>query len=97
MKEETSGLWAFWDYDSFPYLLGGEVGELNGNKVNPRKYGGYWFKVAFFLPKTRGEELKKELKNLEDEKRSRENELNIEFRERLEKILSTYPGAKVKY
>ena len=90
-------LFAFWNYDSFPYLLGAEVDRMDGNTVYPKGYGGHAFKAAFFLPVEYGESLKKELKALECEKRARQTELNEEFKERLDKILLTYPGAKVKY
>ena len=90
-------MYAFWNYDSFPYLLGDEITDTKGNYVRAKNYGGYWFNAAFFLPEEQGQSLKKELERIKDEKKLRENKLNLEFRERLDKILGSYSGAKVKY
>ena len=74
-------MYAFWNYNLFPYLLGDEVEEIKGRTVKPKNYGGMWFTAAFFLPEDQGKDLNK----------------NFEFREKLDKVLANYSGAKVKY
>lgn len=40
-------LFAFWSYDSYPFVLGAEVEELKGDRVKPKGYGGYTFKHIY--------------------------------------------------
>ena len=90
-------MYAFWNYNLFPYLLGDEVEEIKGRTVKPKNYGGMWFTAAFFLPEDQGKDLNKNLERLRGEKQLKKNELDFEFREKLDKVLANYSGAKVKY
>jgi hypothetical protein len=48
MKNQT--LYAFWDYDQCPYMLGGEVVKfIEGGKVHAKGYGTMCFKPIAIL------------------------------------------------
>src|SRR5215208_5186423 len=69
MKKTTSAidLYAFWRYDSFPFVLGGPVTRMDEEgRVETENYGaGNWFTPARLLPRAAGEKLHGELKLLE--------------------------------
>lgn len=60
------GLYAFWRYDQFPFMLGGPVtGMDEEGRVETENYGaGNWFTPARLLPRAVGERLHGELKLL---------------------------------
>ena len=61
-------LYAFWKYDLFPYLLGGEVVRIDaGGYVEPLGYGKMKVKPLIILPFERGEEI---MRNLQGQKGS---------------------------
>ena len=57
-------LMAFWKYDLFPFLKGGEVEEFNNNESVKIK-GSYSFFYSFILPYEKGVQLLKKLDDLE--------------------------------
>lgn len=67
------GAWAFWRYDQFPYLLGGQIGEhknrkewCNGESVFIPSYG-HFFKPSFCVDEEEGPVLMNSIKHLESE------------------------------
>jgi hypothetical protein len=81
-------LYAFWKYDLFPYILGGEVRDIDDRGlVYIEAYQGR-FKPILILPLEKGLAIKKELNNLEREFRTKTKELRQEM---LEKVITTCP------
>lgn len=83
-------LYAFWEYDLFPYCKGSEIEEilLNGNIRTVQKgYGGAIFKPFIILPLEQGLDLKLKLDGLATEFRSQERELNRKFKRLVDDII----------
>ncbi len=80
-------LYAFWKYDTFPYLLGAEVGTRNGMRVSPLGYGGYTFTAKFFLPDELGESLVNELKEISAKREQQIESINSKYKEELSSLL----------
>ena len=58
-------LFAFWKYDTFPYILGGEISDLNEQGfVYIDSYQG-WFKPILILPLDEGKRIKSRLISIE--------------------------------
>lgn len=85
MKE----LFAFWRYDSFPYVLGGHVTKMSeSGLVETKEYGRQqWFRPIILLPKNTGEKIQSELRKLRDEKYKADAECCRKFLEKATKIL----------
>jgi hypothetical protein len=66
-------LYAFWKYDLFPYVLGGEVNEIKDNmRVTIKGREGYIYSVFTILPREQGLLIQERLDKLEksyDEKK----------------------------
>lgn len=59
-------LFAFWRYDRFPFVLGGEVIEMyDDGHVTAKGYTGMMFRPIKILPLEAGKTLKKKLDDLE--------------------------------
>lgn len=83
-------IYAFWKYDQYPYLLGDEVLEIEGMKVKPANYGGYWFTAKFFLPDDSGAKLKEKLKDLKEKRQNELHKFNEKFDSQLGSLLKEY-------
>ena len=80
MKKQT--LYAFWDYDLCPYMLGGELIEFTdtGN-IRAKGYDGMSFKPIAILPGQTGKDALKLLKELRHNYSKQEKELKTRFKE----------------
>ena len=83
--------YAFWKYDQFPYVLGGEISryvEFNGRQmVEVVSYGkGHWFKPIKILPLAEGLEIQKKLNILASERDQLLNNVNDLFETKLQAI-----------
>lgn len=60
------GYYAFWNYDTCPYLLGGEITQMRDNgRVETKQYGkGHFFMPVKILPAEQGKKLLAELDRL---------------------------------
>lgn len=74
------GDYAFWEYDGYPGILGGEITSIKGVTVQTAQYGGgRWFNPVFTLSKVDGRILMEQIKSLEGAKRrfDAEHELQL--------------------
>lgn len=80
----TEELYAFWSYDQYPYVLGGEVvGMDDKGWIQAKGYSSYKFKPHLIVPLERGLDLQAKLDVLRQEKRDEINELHEKYRRRL--------------
>lgn len=55
-------IYAFWKYDLFPFVLGGEVTQMKEGAVETVEYGkGSWFMYIKVFPLKEGRAIKKQL------------------------------------
>ncbi len=81
-------LFAFWRYDLFPYILGGEVEKIREDgKVFIKSYE-HWFKPILIVPKSTGELLLENFQRLKNEFNKEINELR---KEKITKMTELYP------
>jgi len=82
-------LYAFWKYDHFPYVLGGEVTKmLPDGAVETVGYGkGFSFTPFKIVPLEEGKKIVAQLQSLKDAKNKAEAEHRKEWNKRLEEII----------
>ena len=75
-------LYAFWTYDTFPYILGGEVTKMDScGQVETKEYGkGYWFKPCKILPLKEGVELMIQLNVLKTARVTKIAKIDTEYK-----------------
>lgn len=65
IAEAPPGLWAFWPYDRFPYLLAGEVLEqLPDGRVKVKGYSGMIFTPVYMASGRAGEKMALEVRRV---------------------------------
>lgn len=73
-------LYAFWDYDSCPYMLGGIIqGFLPSGNVKVKGYDGMAFKPIAILPDEAGKKALTKLKQLRYKYAEEEKKLKLEY------------------
>jgi len=87
-------LYAFWKYDSFPYVLGGTVEQMNKDGlVQTTEFGkGYWFKPIKLLPLDAGVTVQKALNDLREGHCKATKKLHQEW---IAKLRNLFPEPKV--
>lgn len=87
--ERVKGLFAFWRYDLFPYVLGGTVDQMSAKgNVNTIEYGyGYNFTPIKVMPVKAGKTLLAKLMELREEHCAATKKLNDEFMEKVYALL----------
>ena len=83
-------LYAFWKYDQFPCVLGGEVTNMSTDgSVETIGYGkGSWFTPFKLVPLTEGRRIMSELNQLEHEYHVAQSNLAKEFVDRRNKLIT---------
>lgn len=86
----TQRLYAFWKYDLFPFVLGGEITSMTSDgKVETVGYGkGYYFNPFKIVPLTEGKRIAKELEILRAEHQKATAKFNQEFNARVASIIT---------
>lgn len=81
MKMKDQRLYAFWKYDQFPYVLGGEIGEFSdtGNRVYINSFD-WWFTPVAVVSYEYGILIKKTLDNLKEDYDNELRELKEHYR-----------------
>lgn len=88
MKLSTS-LFAFWEYDKFPYVLGSEVLDMRPDgRVEVKGYAGFAFKPIKLLPLAAGRELCEKLGVLEEEYLTERATLTRKFKLKLDRLFN---------
>lgn len=87
-KDSNYDLFAFWPYDSFPYVLGGTVTKITDKgAVETIEYGpGRYFRATKILPLAAGKKLKETLDRLTKVRNSALKKFNDEWNKKLEDI-----------
>jgi hypothetical protein len=64
VKKVNKRLYAFWKYDTFPYVLGGELRDMNDRGlVYIESYQG-WFRPILILPLEEGKKIHDKIKKI---------------------------------
>jgi cellulose biosynthesis protein BcsQ len=73
---------AFWKYDLFPYVLSGEIMNMDKDgKVQTKEFGpGHWFHPIKILPNEEGLEIHKVLESFEQEYKEAQKELTEKYK-----------------
>jgi hypothetical protein len=74
-------LFAFWRYDAYPFVLGGEITKMREDgAVEVQGFGsGFWFHPFKIVPLAEGERIKRELESLERALKAEIKKLQVEF------------------
>jgi hypothetical protein len=87
-KNQTVSVgYAFWSYDLFPHLLGGEFSTIEDDSVYVPSYQG-WVQPKFILGLEAGKALRKKLETLTTEYRSKNDEVYQEFSKKVDGALA---------
>lgn len=83
-------LYAFWKYDLFPYLLGGEVEDMRDDgRVQVKGYGpGFWFKPTRLVPVKMGKALKQKLDKITADYEAAAKKLKDDAKAEVAKLMS---------
>lgn len=80
----TEKLYAFWQYDFFPYVSGGSI--LSFNKDGRVECGtGFYYKPILVVPEKTGREIKERLAHLEHDYREALGKVKVDFNKVLAK------------
>jgi hypothetical protein len=83
-------LFAFWRYDTFPYVLGAEITKMkDGGQVQPVGYGGGYVVPIKILPLAAGKSLWDRLKQLQSNYDGEQSRLKTSFVKQL-KIMADF-------
>jgi len=86
-KSKKQQLWAFWKYDLFPYVLGGEVESIECDG-SVRVFGGLVLMTPILiLPKKEGQKRMDEIKRITNEYRRESDKLKTTYKSQVEKIM----------
>lgn len=96
-KEENNiNLFAFWEYDLYPYMLGAKATKMNSEgKVYLPSYQG-WVKPFKLLPVKPGKVLYKKVEALRASHRLAEQNIKDEYTKKLLDVVPFHPKAKAK-
>ncbi len=98
MKENLR-LYAFWRYDRFPFVRGGEIGGWcphdwpGQDHIHLKNSPGYFYKPIKIVPLTLGLKIQKTLDQMEAE---REQGLNAVYSNFNQKLKELFPEFKIK-
>ncbi len=81
-------LYAFWSYDLFPYVLGGEIKDMREDGLVLIEAYHSWFKPILILPFEKGQKIREELKKIE---RSYKNEIEKVRKNKLAEVIDVCP------
>lgn len=88
---DTLKLWAFWNYDLFPFLCNGRVNQIaEHGSVEIMNSPGYFYHPRFLLPAVEGKKLSAELGKLEGEQRAAVEAVQRTYIRKLNELLAKY-------
>lgn len=82
---------AFWENDSYPYLLWGTVTKfVPVGRVETKEYGhGYTFRYVYLRPKSEALDIIAALQDLKEAKKRDFNELDLRYATKLSEVKNT--------
>lgn len=81
------GLFAFWSYDRFPYVLGGPIEKMiEGGYIKATNYGSSCFNPIKILLESEGEELLLKLEELRVQHKKALDQVNDEYNIKLKEL-----------
>lgn len=87
---EVKGLWAFWEYSEFPFMLGSEISKIGlDGRVYSKDYLR-WFKPLFIVPTKTSQLLTEALENLKIGYLSEDEKLKDTFLSKLNGMLESH-------
>ena len=94
--KRVSGLFAFWRYDLFPYVLGGAVMAMDAaGRIQAESYAGSAFHPIKIMPRDAGFALQNKIETLRQEYRVAEREFRDEWVEKICALIrEARPGSK---
>jgi hypothetical protein len=95
-KSSNINLFAFWEYDLYPYMLGGVASSMNDEGYVYIKSYQSWFNPFKLVPIDIGKILYVQVEGLREEYRIVEAELKKEYTDRLLNLIPSHPKAKAK-
>lgn len=79
-------MYAFWEYDLFPYYDGGKIKEIKGRAVTVEGCDGYTFKPKFLMDDDSGEKFEKRLDALRVERDMMIKDHNLRTKREIENL-----------
>ena len=97
-RQDVKGLYAFWAYDLFPFILGGPVEKMGKHgEVETKNFGpGFWFTPLKIMPEESGKELHEKINLLEKEYDKDIKQLREKYYDKLNSIAPFSPLNKKK-
>lgn len=94
MSEGTSemsdiDLFALWEYDSFPYLLGARVTKMRDDGAVYAPSYSSWFAPKHLLTPERGQRVWDDLQDLRGQHRAEMDRINEDFKRRAQEVLGS--------
>lgn len=84
----VSGLFAFWSYDLFPYVLGGPVMAMNDKgHIQCESFGGCCFVPIKILPRRDGEKIHAQILAMRKEHRKAKEDFDDQWKAALGKLI----------
>lgn len=95
-SQKVSGMFAFWRYDQYPYVLGGEIDMMDDEGlVRVPSYGNAWFQPIKLVPIKKGKELLEAMKGYPNGLEAQRKRALEEFEDKWDETLFVlFPDAR---
>jgi hypothetical protein len=91
--KKITGLFAFWKYRSFPFVLGGTVVEMRPDGVvRTKEYGHMWFVPIKIMPIEAGKKLLAQLEKVRADEHTAQARFNAEWAAKIHALLPEVKG-----
>lgn len=89
-----TGLFAFWKYSSFPFVLGGTVVEMRPDgAVRTKEYGHMWFVPIKIMPVVAGKKLLAQLEKVRVDEHAAQSRFNAEWEMKVHDLFPELKGS----
>ena len=94
-KDNNINLFAFWEYDTYPYMLGGKASKMNDKGYVYVDSYQSWFNPFKLMPVAVGKKLYAEVENLRASYREADIQLKKEYVDKLFGVVPYHPKNKI--